>query len=164
MAFIESMNQRWLQTIVAFLCGALLLLGFLQVLFRYVFKLPLGWSEEMARFIFVWIVFLGAAVGVNTKAHIAIDIVVRYLPVNIVRFFRLFIEITILGFAVFLIPYGWKITSIAMKQITPALEIPWGCIYIAIPISAFLMSLNSVFNLYKEVCPLFFENSSSEKL
>jgi TRAP-type C4-dicarboxylate transport system permease small subunit len=164
MTIMESINQRWLQTIVAILCGALLFLGFLQVLFRYVFKLPLGWSEEMARFVFVWIVFLGAAIGVNTKAHIAIDILLRYLPTNIVRFFRLFTEITILGFAIFLMLYGWKITSIAMRQITPALEIPWGCVYIAIPVSAFFMSLNSALNLYKELCPMFFENNSSKKL
>ena len=51
-----------------------------QVVFRYVIAAPLPWSEELARYCFVWIVFLGGAVGLARGIHLGVDLVVNALP------------------------------------------------------------------------------------
>ena len=52
---------------------------FLQVIFRYFFNHPLFWSEELSRYCFVWIVFVGAAIAVKHGAHIGVDYFVKHL-------------------------------------------------------------------------------------
>ena len=52
----------------------------LQVFFRYVMNAPLYWSEEIARYAFVWLVFIGAAIASKRGSHIGVDYVVMHLP------------------------------------------------------------------------------------
>ena len=51
-----------------------------QVIFRYVIAAPLPWSEELARYCFVWIVFLGGAIGLSRGIHLGVDLFVNMLP------------------------------------------------------------------------------------
>lgn len=55
---------------------AVVVVTFLQVLFRYVIQVSLGWSEELARFLFIWLAALGAAYAFKTKSHFALTFVV----------------------------------------------------------------------------------------
>lgn len=72
--FVERFTQiEYVITVPLFL--TMLILMFIQVMCRYVFKLPLGWSEEALRFIFVAATYLGAAIATKERAHIEINIV-----------------------------------------------------------------------------------------
>src|SRR6266566_2085230 len=55
-------------------CMAIVLISFVAVVCRYVFNNSLTWSEELTRYMFIWVVFLGAAVSVRQRANIAIDL------------------------------------------------------------------------------------------
>lgn len=58
---------------------ALFIAVFLQVFFRYVIPFPLVWTEELARYLCVWITFLGAAIGFREKGHIVVEILLNRL-------------------------------------------------------------------------------------
>ena len=59
--------------------AAIVLVTFLQVLFRYVIQTSLGWSEELARFLFMWFAALGAGYAFKTKSHFALTFLVGRL-------------------------------------------------------------------------------------
>jgi hypothetical protein len=63
-----------------FLTGAMAVLVFLQVLFRYVLDAPLDWSEEMSTFAFAWMCLLGASVGLRYDQHPRLDILLILFP------------------------------------------------------------------------------------
>jgi tripartite ATP-independent transporter DctM subunit len=112
---------------------------FLQVTNRYVFNNPLSWTEEVARFIFVWITFMGALLALKTKAHIGVNsFMVRFssetraMVENMTIFFIIF-------YLFYLIIFGIKIVQETAQTFTPALNISFSYIYVAIPLSAILM-------------------------
>ena len=68
---------RW---IVIVLMGIMTVLVSAQIVSRYVFNFPLGWTEEMARFSFVWVSFLGASALMQVREHINVTVFVEAFP------------------------------------------------------------------------------------
>ena len=72
--FIERVTKiEYVVTVFIFL--SMLLLMFVQVLFRYIIKMPLSWSEEMLRFLFIAATYLGCAIATKERGHIEINLV-----------------------------------------------------------------------------------------
>ncbi len=106
-----------------------------QVVFRYVIAAPLPWSEELARYCFVWIVFLGGAVGLSRGIHLGVDLLVNTLPPPLQRAVDALTTILIAAFAITVIYASLPVLNMNMFQRSPALGIQMSYIYIAIPIS-----------------------------
>lgn len=83
-AFNMAINKlnRMVILIIVPLFTIMSIVTLIQVLFRYVFKLPLSWTEELARFLFVWVVFLGSAVSVKELGHVGVEYFVSRLSFN----------------------------------------------------------------------------------
>lgn len=112
-----------------------------QVIFRYVIAAPLPWSEELARYCFVWIVFLGGAVGLSRGIHLGVDLLVNKLPKPMQRGMAALTSLLIGAFAVTVIYASFPVISMNMFQRSPALGVQMSYIYIAIPISMGLILL-----------------------
>lgn len=112
-----------------------------QVIFRYLIAAPLPWSEELARYCFVWIVFLGGAIGLSRGFHLGVDLLVNLLPAPIRRGLDLLTSTLIVCFAVAVINASLPVISMNMMQRSPALGVQMSWIYIAIPISMVLIAL-----------------------
>lgn len=112
-----------------------------QVIFRYVIAAPLPWSEEMARYCFVWIVFLGGAVGLSRGIHLGVDLFVNMLPVKVQRLLDILTNVLIAAFAAIVINASLPVLNMNMFQRSPALGVQMSWIYIAIPISMGLIFL-----------------------
>jgi len=113
----------------------------LQILFRYVFNIPLGWSEEMARFAFVWVSFFGASALMRIREHINVAIFVDRFPTRL-RAIAVFLANLVAVICVyFFIVGGVALTTNEWRQLAPATEIPMGWIYLAIPVSSGLMGI-----------------------
>src|SRR5699024_11533524 len=69
----------------------IILLTFLQVCLRYMFSHSFAWIEEVSRYLFVWIVFLGAAIAFDDDSHIKIDFIENKLPKKIKGIVQYFI-------------------------------------------------------------------------
>ena len=72
--------DRLLEGSVAAIYAATILVMCTQVVLRYVFNEPLPWAEELSRYFFIWIVYLGAAIASRRAAHLEVDYFVRHLP------------------------------------------------------------------------------------
>jgi TRAP-type C4-dicarboxylate transport system permease small subunit len=113
----------------------------LQVFTRYVLNMPFTWTEEVARMLFTWIVFLGAALIVKRSSHISIDIVVKALPPGPRRWLRVVSHLITLVIVVTLAVKGVQLLQITGASASPALNIPWVYIYAAFPLGMALMAV-----------------------
>ena len=106
---------------------------FVQVVMRYVFHSSLTWSEEMARYLFVWPVYFSVAYTAKKEAHIRIDAAINIYPKKARPYVEILSEIIVLAFAIFI-----AVTSVtvfqkisASGQISPALHVPMQFVYAA---------------------------------
>jgi TRAP-type C4-dicarboxylate transport system permease small subunit len=127
---------RWVVIVLMFVMTVAV---FLQILFRYVFNIPLGWSEEMARFSFVWVSFFGASALMRVREHINVSVFVDRFPPRLRTVAVFLANICALICVYFFLVGGIALTSNEWRQLAPAMEIPMGWVYLAIPISSALM-------------------------
>lgn len=133
---------------VSFLAVVMVAVVSLQVTNRYVFNNPLSWTEEVARFIFVWITFLGAFLALKSKAHIGVNsLMTRFSDKtrNVVGKITIFFIIWYLSY---LFLFGVKIVLETAQTFTPALNISFSYIYVAIPLSAIFMIFYLIVQLF----------------
>jgi len=85
---------------------------FLQVVFRYVLRQPLFWSEELPRYLLIWMSFLAAALAQKTEAHINITLCLTWLPRRTQRWIHLGANLVILAFLGVLVYSGGLVVNI----------------------------------------------------
>ncbi len=115
----------------------------LQVFLRYFLNSPVTWSEELARFAFLWLVFIGGAVAVRTGSHIYMDTFIQALPRPLRQGIGVFAHLTECFVFLFLIAYGW-VLLVAVESLSVALQWPVRLFYASVPVGAALMLLNFV--------------------
>ncbi|MBZ4653965.1 MAG: putative 2,3-diketo-L-gulonate transporter small permease protein YiaM [Peptococcaceae bacterium] len=127
------------------------LMGILQVLFRYVLDSSLYFSEELARFMFVWSVFLASAVCFRKKSHAAIELFVSWMPEKVRSMVLVIASLCSLSFFALIIVKGIEITQVTQGQVSTALEVPMSYVYAAIPVGGLLMFLYTIEELITQV-------------
>jgi TRAP-type transport system small permease protein len=120
---------------------------FLQVLFRYVLRQPLFWSEELPRYLLIWMTFLAAALAQKQDAHINITLCLAPLSTRTRQVLKILTDAVILAFLWVLIYSGGLVTSITAHHRSTALQLPMGLVYAALPVGAILMSLYLVLQI-----------------
>jgi TRAP-type C4-dicarboxylate transport system permease small subunit len=113
----------------------------LQIVFRYVFNIPLGWSEEVARFSFVWVSFFGASALMRVREHINVTVFVDRFPPRLRAGAVLAANLCGLICVYFFLIGGISLTTNEWRQLAPAMQIPMGWVYLVIPVSAGLMAI-----------------------
>ena len=134
--------------VVILLLGMSFLVG-IQVIMRYVFHNSLAWSEELARYMFIWMVYVGISYGVKRNKHISIDVVHNLLPARAAALLSIVADLIFLGFAVLVVMHGSEIVSrvLLSTQNSPALEIPMWMVYSAVPLGFGIVCLRLVQSL-----------------
>ncbi|MFZ7101599.1 MAG: TRAP transporter small permease [Peptococcaceae bacterium] len=128
----------------------MIVMGILQVLFRYVFDSSLYFTEELARFMFIWAVFLASAICSRRQSHAAIELFVGWMPQKLRKIALIIASVCTIGFFVLIFVKGIELTIITWSQASPAMEISMGIIYLAIPVGGLLMLIFTIENLYAE--------------
>lgn len=131
------------------LMGSLVFITFFQVVNRFVLKYPIMWTEEIARFLLIWISLIGAALCTREDSHIQIDILYLKLKPKIKLIVSVLINIIFLFLIIFLIWQGTVILDIIRFQKSAASQISMMWVYLAGPISALIMAIYIVRNLIK---------------
>jgi TRAP-type transport system small permease protein len=125
------------------LLGAIFVVMVLQVTCRYVLGSPLVWSEELARYLYIWSCFLGAPIALRRGNHIAITLFVDRLPVKMVRAISIFWHVVAFLFLIELAIQGAILAVRSHTLIAITVPVPWSLIYLVVPISAVLMLLET---------------------
>jgi TRAP-type C4-dicarboxylate transport system permease small subunit len=140
---VKKMN-RVSEHFLNILMAIMVLVVFIQIIFRFLLTIPLSWSEEVARYIMVWTTFLGAALAVEKKAHPFIEVFVNLLPLEIKVPVNILIICLSCVFYAILVFYGAMFVTSSVMQPSAAMEIPMGYVYIIIPVGGIMLILNSL--------------------
>lgn len=97
---------------------------FLGVIFRFIIKRPLVWSEEFALLSMVWLTFIGASVIYESNDHLNVDLLLTILPNVYKERIEIIAEIMVMPFFLVLVIGGYNVMDMTKESITPALNIP----------------------------------------
>ena len=122
----------------------------MQILIRGTTGKALTWAEELARYFYVWSVFLSLGCTIRKKNILKVDLLLHVLPKSVQKLLALALEAMNLVLFSYL---GYHAISVVNKvqlgkQTSPAMEIPMYIIYIIVPVGFFIASLRSLQQLY----------------
>ncbi len=144
--------SRTLYRVIAIACmflfTVLVLAVVWQVVAREVIQNPSVWSEELARYVFVWLGFFGATLLFAERGHIAMDFLVRKLPTRLLRAALVLAQLAIIGFiAVVFIWGGLRYAEQSWTQSLSALPVTVGPMFLVMPFTGVLIIWFSVLHL-----------------
>ena len=122
-----------------------------QVLARYIVKSPSSFTDELARYLLIWVGLLGSAYAMGKKKHLAIDILPSKLTGKPRIYLDNFISILIIAFAsLVLVVGGIRLVYITLnlEQTSPALGIPLGYVYLVLPFSGLLIIFYALYDIF----------------
>lgn len=144
---IKTKVDSVLKWVLVIIMSAMTLNVLWQVFTRFILKNPSSFTEELARYMLVWVGILGAGYVAGQKMHLAIDLLLTKLTGNKKSYLEILIQSLILIFAFFVMVIGGirlvQIT-LTLKQISAALQIPLGYVYLVIPASGILIMFYSL--------------------
>ena len=147
LAKIKKALDRFLEFLVALVMGILVLDVAWQVFTRFVLKDPSSWTEELATFLMIWVGLLGACVALNRNAHLGVDYFVDKLPPRKKIYTQIFVFTAVALFSLLVLGMGGiRLVTVTLmrEQVSPALHIPMGYVYLALPLSGFFLVLYSL--------------------
>lgn len=129
------------------------LLIFVQVVLRYVFNNSLSWSEELARYIFIWQIWLGTSISMRNNEHIRMDMLANKLQGKAKFALDIIANILMLGFCVFLVVYGFQLVSSMMSRgnASVALRLPMWIVYASLPVSQLAVGIRLISRIAGDV-------------
>jgi len=157
----SAMNpvRKVLFVAVVAMFGLQVIAVFSQVVLRFIFKAPPDWTEELAKFLQVWIILLTSAICIKEGSHLVVDYLVHYLPFQCKKILKLIVTFLIMIFLSVLVVAGINMMKVGSSQTSPALNLPMSLIYLVFPIAGTLMWLESLIVLLKT-----FSSSNKQEL
>lgn len=147
LAWLVWAFRNSLEILVGTMLVGICLIVFAGVFFRYFLHIGLGWTEEAARYLQIWMTFLGATVAVKRWSHFQLMIVNEWIPKGWQRFTRIFALGTVMVLAGIMVNNGMEITAISWDQTSPIMNWNFGYLYLVVPISGALMALFAIRHL-----------------
>ena len=136
--------HRLLLPIIFVLAALMFLAVFAQVIFRYVLAAPLPWSEELARYLMIWVACLAASEAYRQKSHVGVNLLSDLLPTNFRRWLHQIVHLAVLILMIVIIYQGFILSWLLLDQKSPALEISMTWPYMAVPVGASFIALHSI--------------------
>jgi len=128
----------------ALLMAAICVAVFCGVFSRYILNNPWQWTEETARLLFVWMLFMAASIAVRRGLHFRFTLLLDSVGPTPKGILEILANAWVIFFSSIMLVRGFSFAILNLKQLTPALQIPWGWVYISVPISGGLMILYSL--------------------
>lgn len=139
---------KGIKLLLTVLVTALCIVVFGNVISRYFLHFALAWSDEAARFLFIWVTFLGAILANAKNEHMNLDIVIQKVPAKLGKTILILANIVVLVILAFVLKGGTTITIENLEWMSPAMEISYGMVFSIVPISCVILMLQTLAKLY----------------
>lgn len=133
---------------------------FMQVVMRYVFNNSLSWSEEFARYLFVWFSWIGVSAGFKDNEHLRVEL----LSMSLVKrgflksdeLLTIFVSVIWLATTLIVTYYGFIMVSkqIEMNVLTPAMKLPVWIAYLSIPACSLILGIRLIVKVIESIMKL----------
>ena len=117
-----------------------------QIASRYIFNAPLAWSDELVRYLLVWITFIGAGLAIRYSKLIKLEFLFNLIkfPKKIETLLRSLATLLTITFCVIILIYSFEIIQTVHGQRSSSMKIPMSIPYASIPIGSFIMIVNTI--------------------
>jgi len=143
----KAILSRILEVILVVILSIMVILVFGNVVARYVFNSAITWAEEVARFLFVWLTFVGASFGLMKGLHLGMDIIIARLRPRTRTIAEVVNGFIILAFLGVWIVGGVHLIQANLDYMSPATGFSMGLVYMIGPLAALLMGVETVSRL-----------------
>jgi TRAP-type transport system small permease protein len=140
------------------LASILVVIVFVNVLGRYFLKIPLAWSDEAARFLFIWLTFLGAILANASNEHMQLDLLVGKMPKKVGQAVRILAYLIIMYILYLLLNGGFTVVIENLNWKSSALEVSYGLVYSIAPLSFVILMLQTAVRIISTAKALFGKN------
>lgn len=147
----STYSNRWVEKGLALFGFSMAAIVMLQVFCRYVLNHSLFWSEELARYLLIWLTFLGASSAYYRKLHPGVDLLTQRLWRPLQKACKISVYLISMSFFGVMIYYGVSFAYFIRHQISPALAIPKWIVVSIIPFSGCLFLLHCLVFLLSEL-------------
>ena len=132
---------------------AMTIIVFAQVIMRYVFNSAFSWAEEISRYLFIWIIYLGISYSCRTRRHVRVMFFINRLSDTIKRFVIILGDFLFLFYCIVIIIYGIRLNIIAyqLKQYTAAIHLSYVFVYSSIVFASLLSSIRIIQNIVHKI-------------
>ncbi|RBW68380.1 TRAP transporter small permease [Bacillus taeanensis] len=150
MKVINWLDKHFEEYILVILSLLTVVVIFIQVVMRYLLDSSLVWSEELARYAFIWMVFIGVSYAVKKQRHITVDAFALLFNDKGKIVLAMIGNVFFFSFCLILAYFGYGVI-LKVSRLSPALEIPLGWIYAAPVVGLILSAIRLIQILYKQV-------------
>ncbi|MBE0465343.1 MAG: TRAP transporter small permease [Halomonadaceae bacterium] len=147
---IERGLDGIIQPVVFIGMAALIGVITLQIVSRVLFT-AVGWTEEVARFLLIWITFLAGTLAFQRGHHIAVTFAVDALPARLRQVARILAVMAVIAFMITLVVIGYRYMQVQSFQKSASLRVPMSYVYAVMPISAAIMAWYALIDLLELV-------------
>ncbi len=132
------------------LVGFLTVLVLVTVFFRYVFGIGIGWSDELARYVNVWMALFGASVAFKYGEHVGIEFFRNFLPDKALRIFKFLVNLVMLVLLCIAEYYCFQY-FMKSRAVTPAMQIPYNWIQSSLFVGLAIMTIHLLSFIFADV-------------
>jgi TRAP-type C4-dicarboxylate transport system permease small subunit len=138
--------------VIILLAGMSIIIG-IQVFMRYVLKSSLSWSEELARYMFIWMIYIGISYGVKKDKHVKIEAVLTVLSSFWKKVLIIISDLLFLFFAVIIVIKSFEVSNTIQNlgQLSPGMELPMWIVYMAVPVEFSLVCIRLIQSLIRKI-------------
>ena len=159
---VKTILKQPLELSLCVILVAIVGVTFTQVLFRYIFHLSLAWSEELARYLFLWLAALASAYAFKTRSHFALRFLVDRLGKRIQNLIGSLVVFIISGFLIIFIWKSLEYTISMSKQVAPSTQISMAVPYSSVAVGGILMLYYVLRNWWSDIHAKGKENNKSQ--
>jgi TRAP-type C4-dicarboxylate transport system permease small subunit len=127
---------KFLKIVLTILMGVLIVPVTMQIFARYVDFIPRYiWTEELARFCFIWIILVGAMIALRNNEHFTVDLLPAPKTNRGMAISRMFVDLMAFILAMIFVVWGWPLVKFGLLQTSEMAELPMVLIYMAWPLT-----------------------------
>jgi TRAP-type C4-dicarboxylate transport system permease small subunit len=147
---ISDLSARLIKWTLIVMVAVMTVLVIIQVLLRYIFFYSLSWSEEVARYLMIWVSFLAAGLAVQKGLHIGMESVIIRLRPPLRRRVNILTKTAVLIFLLYLTIGGFQVSWLVREQSSPALFLSMSYAYAAAGVGGLFMAIQMFHSLVEE--------------
>lgn len=148
---MEKKLYHFLRMLCFILMLSMVVIIFSQVVARYILSNSLSWSEELGRYLFVWMTFIGSAIAVRNKLHVSLDMFICRLPHTLQKLCLVISYVSMIIFTSVVVYGGYKFVLKGSNQISAAMQLPMHYVYIVLPFGGGLILFYLLKNFYEDL-------------
>ena len=144
--------NHWIEAFCVFLLVVLVLDVWLGILVRYAIPLPLTFTEELARYLMIWMALLAVSSGIVYREHIGVEYVFKRFPAGMRRWMALAFDLISFAFFFLLLWYGIDFVERGFKRVTMIYGMPKGYPFIGVPLAAAMACVQLILTGVQDFC------------